>query len=95
MRLFLEDGSPAPTQPVAGQEFMALTKGDVVDVVLQNLAANANGDFPLCSLVYLTQIVHSRAAPGSCMQAENACRQAHAAPQGAWCWCRVLRGVVT
>lgn len=43
VRLFLADGSPAPSQPVAGQEFMMLSRGDVVEVVLQNLAANANG----------------------------------------------------
>ena len=43
MRLFLANKTPVPTAPVAGQEFMALQKGDVVDVILQNLAANANG----------------------------------------------------
>lgn len=41
--MYLEDGSPAPAMPVAGQDFMPLTKGDVVDVIVQNLAANANG----------------------------------------------------
>lgn len=42
--LYLSDGSPSPTYPVAGQRFMPLQTGDVVDIVLQNLAANANGD---------------------------------------------------
>ncbi|CAL8462933.1 g2467 [Coccomyxa elongata] len=40
---YLEDGSPSPLAPVAGQEFMLLEVGDVVDVILQNLPANANG----------------------------------------------------
>ena len=42
--LYLDDGSPSPTYPVAGQEFMPLKTGDVVDIVIQNMAANANGD---------------------------------------------------
>ena len=42
--LYLDDGSPAPSYPVAGQRFMPLRTGDVVDVVVQNMAANANGD---------------------------------------------------
>ncbi|KAK9907756.1 hypothetical protein WJX75_009340 [Coccomyxa subellipsoidea] len=41
--MYLEDGSPAPAMPVAEKDFMLLTKGDVVDVIVQNLAANANG----------------------------------------------------
>ena len=41
--LYLDDGSPAPSYPVAGQRFMPLRTGDVVDVVIQNMAANANG----------------------------------------------------
>ena len=41
--LYLNDGSPAPSYPVAGQRFMPLRIGDVVDVVIQNMAANANG----------------------------------------------------
>ena len=49
------NGDPAPTQPVAGQEFFALTKGDVVQVLLQNLAANANGARGPCT--------HSPTAP--------------------------------
>ena len=42
--LYLDDGSPSPTYPVAGQRFMSLTTGDVVDVIIQNLAANANSE---------------------------------------------------
>ena len=42
--LYLDDGSPAPSYPVAGQRFMPLRIGDVVDVIIQNMAANANGD---------------------------------------------------
>ena len=45
--LYLSDGTPSPTYPVAGQRFMPLQIGDVVDAVLQNLAANANGNI-LC-----------------------------------------------
>lgn len=43
---YLEDGSPSPLAPVAGQDFMLLDVGDVVDVVLQNLPGNANGALP-------------------------------------------------
>jgi hypothetical protein len=42
--VYLEDGTPSPSYPVAGQEYAVLQNGDVVDVVLQNLAANANGE---------------------------------------------------
>ena len=54
--LYLDDGSPSPTYPVAGQRFMSLTTGDVVDVSIQNLAANANGEclsFALLSCIVL------------------------------------------
>ena len=44
--MYLEDGSPSPAMPMAGQDFMPLQKGDVVDVILQNLPANANGALP-------------------------------------------------
>ena len=44
MAVYLEDGTPAPIYPVAGQRLMPLKTGNVVDVVYQNLAANANGD---------------------------------------------------
>ena len=49
--LYLSDGTPSPTYPVAGQMFMPLQIGDVVDVVLQNQAANANGAPSACSFV--------------------------------------------
>ena len=49
--LYLSDGTPSPTYPVAGQMFMPLQIGDVVDVVLQNRAANANGALSACSFV--------------------------------------------
>ena len=39
--MYLDDGSPTPSYPVAGQEYML---GDVVEVVLQNNAAWLNGD---------------------------------------------------
>lgn len=41
--MYVEDGSPSPAVPVPGQDFMPLRVGDVVDVILQNLPANANG----------------------------------------------------
>lgn len=47
---YLEDGSPSPLAPVAGQEYMLLQVGDVVDVILQNLPANANGALPSLQL---------------------------------------------
>lgn len=73
VRLFLEDGSPAPTQPVAGQEFIALTKGDVVDVILQNLAANANGATPLHHSVSARKAAPEGELLGVCMRAMGAC----------------------
>ena len=47
---YLEDGSPSPVAPVAGQDFMLLQVGNVVDVILQNLPANANGGLPSLQL---------------------------------------------
>ena len=41
--MYLDDGSPTPSYPVAGQEYMQLKLGDVVEVVLQNNAAWLNG----------------------------------------------------
>ena len=41
--MYLDDGSPTPSYPVAGQEYMPLKLGDVVEVVLQNNAAWLNG----------------------------------------------------
>ena len=42
--MYLDDGSPTPSYPVAGQEYMQLKLGDVVEVVLQNNAAWLNGN---------------------------------------------------
>lgn len=61
--MYLDDGSPSPTYPVAGQEFMPLKTGDVVDVILQNMAANANGDALIslhCNLLTYTCKSESR-----------------------------------
>ena len=41
--MYLDDGSPTPSYPVAGKEYMPLKLGDVVEVVLQNNAAWLNG----------------------------------------------------
>ena len=42
--MYLDDGSPSPILPVVGQHFMPLKTGDVVDVVVQNMHDNANGE---------------------------------------------------
>lgn len=37
------------TSPVSGQYIVPLKKGDIVDVVLQNLPGNASSESPLCA----------------------------------------------
>ena len=48
--MYLDDGSPSPIVPVLGQHFMPLKTGDVVEVVVQNMRDNANGE-DACGLV--------------------------------------------
>ena len=82
--MYLDDGSPTPSYPVAGQEYMPLKLGDVVEVVLQNNAAWLNGTasepaslhccLPWCLLTGDVSMGSSRAAcdrqcPGRSSQA--------------------------
>lgn len=43
--VYFADGAVQP-QPVAGQQFVRVGNGDTVDIILQNLPANANGAAP-------------------------------------------------
>ena len=43
--VYFADGAVQP-QPVAGQQFVRVGNGDTVDIILQNLPANANGAPP-------------------------------------------------
>ena len=43
--VYFADGAVQP-QPVAGQQFVRMGNGDTVDIILQNLPANANGAPP-------------------------------------------------
>lgn len=43
--VYFADGAVQP-QPVAGQQFMRVGNGDTIDIILQNLPANANGASP-------------------------------------------------
>ena len=76
--LYLDDGSPSPTYPVAGQRFMSLTTGDVVDVIIQNLAANANSEHCL-SFALLSYIV-LLIVPINLGQPSPSCRRARTSP---------------
>ncbi len=43
--VYFADGAVQP-QPVAGQQFVRVGNGDTIDIIIQNLPANANGASP-------------------------------------------------
>ena len=52
--VYFADGAVQP-QPVAGQQFVRVGNGDTVDIILQNLPANANGAPPPLAMDYRRQ----------------------------------------
>lgn len=41
--VYMADSGTVQLQPVAGQQFITVGGGEVIDVIIQNLPANANG----------------------------------------------------
>lgn len=41
--VYMADSGTVQPKPVAGQNFIMTGNGDIIDIVVQNLPANANG----------------------------------------------------